>query len=1184
MLGPQQVLLMLAGRWGRSLAGWAVASAIIWYLFPLFPPLRPVMPRLIAIVAVLVILVGVNAVLSWRRRRRTKALATAMTGEAGGEARESEAEATEEVARLRERMTQALARLGRRGRGRHIYEQPWFVLIGPPGSGKTTALLNSGLHFPFARDEDSPAIRGVGGTRLCDWWFADEAVLIDTAGRYTTQDSDAAVDRAGWQGFLDLLRKTRPRQPINGVIVVLSLVDLASADLAERAAHARSVRLRINEITARLQLRVPVYVVLSKADRLHGFDAYFDDLDTEGREQVWGMTFPLDATVEAFGREFRLLLGRLQERLVERLQAERAGERRALIGGFPLQVASLDQPLTEFLTQAFAGSRLDPPPLLRGVYFTSATQEGTPIDRLTGMLARSFGVDRKRLPSLRPVSGRSYFVARMLREVILGEALLVTSKPGRMRRRRILRAAGFAAVGLATLVGGVLLWRADSGSRIAVEQASEQLAAYRQSLAGVTLDPVSDDDLDHAAPLLDAAAALPQGDGGWAANLFGLSQQAKLAQSNRLVYQHTLQDVLLPRLVRRLEQQMHSQFDDPAFLYEATRVYLMLGSAGPLDPGLVRDWMRADWQVRYPGTLNTGLRADLLTHLNALLEAPLPAITLDGALVEAARATFSRVSLAERVYSRIRGQAGTAAVPDWTPAEALGPSGAQLFARVSRRPLAEGIPGFFTAAGFHDVLLRDLAATAREVAGESWVLGHAEQIPTDGPQVVGLEQAVVALYFADAQKRWDALLGDLALARFGNREAMVQELYVLSSPQSPMRDLLTAIAQGLRLDSTPAATDGKPGQGPHDAQVAALFSATPAEAAPAPSAALRTFEAHYQPLVDLVASGGHAPIDNVLHLVNALQQELAAATPGATAVPATLQGSGDPVQLLLAEADRQPVPVSRWLRQIADGGNVMLGSAAQAAASAAFAGSDGPQELCRSVVDGHYPFDPASRQDAPIDDFTRLFAPGGTLDSYYQAQIKPYVDTRGAVWRAHALGGVRAPVDAATVASFQHAAAIRDVFFPVGGGQPQIRFTLTAAAGNGTKATLTLGSASIATDAGRPVTFTWPGADGMNNAALVFSTGGGSTGGSSSGGGAPGKDPAKQPANPVVETALQENGPWALFRLLAAGRLQPEGSPDTYALSFATGGEEARFKLQAGSSHNPFGHDVFAGFKCPVVR
>ena len=64
------------------------------------------------------------------------------------------------------------------------------MFIGAPGSGKTTALVNSGLQFPLAERFGKAAIRGVGGTRNCDWWFTDEAVLLDTAGRYTTQESN----------------------------------------------------------------------------------------------------------------------------------------------------------------------------------------------------------------------------------------------------------------------------------------------------------------------------------------------------------------------------------------------------------------------------------------------------------------------------------------------------------------------------------------------------------------------------------------------------------------------------------------------------------------------------------------------------------------------------------------------------------------------------------------------------------------------------------------------------------------------------------------------------------------------------------------------------------------------------------------------------------------------------------
>ena len=485
-----------------------------------------------------------------------------------------------------------------------------------------------------------------------------------------------------------------------------------------------------------------------------------------------------------------------------------------------------------------------------------------------------------------------------------------------------------------------------------------------------------------------------------------------------------------------------------------------------------------------------------------------------------------------------------------------------MFTRLSRQPLTEGVPGFFTDAGFHGVLLHNLAATTRAVAQESWVLGHAEQIPTEGPQVEGLEEAVLSLYFADAEKHWDALLDDLALAPFGSNRTLIQDLYVLSSPQSPMRDLLTSIAHALRFEVM-AAADGanKPGAAQEN-HLAALFAATPANAASAPSAGLRGFEAHYQPLLDLAGSGGHAPIENVLHLINTLQQELAAVAPGAPAVPETLRDGGDPVQLLLAEAERQPLPVSRWLRQIAASGNVMLGKAAQSSASAAFADSDGPRQLCRAVVDGHYPFDPASSEDAPIDDFARLFAPGGLLDAYYQTQIKPFVDTRGAVWQPHSLGGVPAPVDAATVASFQRIATIRDMFFPLGGMQPRLRFTLTPDpdSGSDVPAILTLGALSIRTDTGHSTSFTWPGADGMSDAELKF-------------------DSKDGPA-----AGLQAQGPWALFRLLASARLRPQALQDTYALVFVVGGHRADFTLQAGSSHNPFGQAMLAGFHCPSIR
>ena len=129
-------------------------------------------------------MLAVGGAIAWRilsRRRAAAKIAEAMT--------ETVAEDSDAPV-LKQKMEDALAVLKRTGKSnaRALYDLPWYLIIGPPGAGKTTALVNSGLKFPLAADNAAMAVQGVGGTRYCDWWFTDEAVLIDTAGRYTTQD------------------------------------------------------------------------------------------------------------------------------------------------------------------------------------------------------------------------------------------------------------------------------------------------------------------------------------------------------------------------------------------------------------------------------------------------------------------------------------------------------------------------------------------------------------------------------------------------------------------------------------------------------------------------------------------------------------------------------------------------------------------------------------------------------------------------------------------------------------------------------------------------------------------------------------------------------------------------------------------------------------------------------------
>jgi type VI secretion system protein ImpL len=190
-------------------------------------------------------------------------------------------------------MKDALATLKKAGGGKgdHLYDLPWYLLIGPPGAGKTTALVNSGLKFPLSRGATPAAVAGVGGTRYCDWWFTEDAVLIDTAGRYTTQDSDAKADQQSWFAFLDLLKKNRSRQPINGVLVAISLEDLMVMSPAEINAHANAIRARLLELHDRLKVDFPSMHCSPRPISSPRVMSFFAVWGENGRKQVWGATF-----------------------------------------------------------------------------------------------------------------------------------------------------------------------------------------------------------------------------------------------------------------------------------------------------------------------------------------------------------------------------------------------------------------------------------------------------------------------------------------------------------------------------------------------------------------------------------------------------------------------------------------------------------------------------------------------------------------------------------------------------------------------------------------------------------------------------------------------------------------------------------------------------------------------------
>ncbi len=1146
----QPILNLVKATWLRTFIYACAAALVLWFYgayvrLGTWTPLAADQDRLIAVGAVFA--AWALYLLWWFAvgRRRNNKLISSLTD--GG--MDPGAATAIEVEQVRQRLQQSLVQLRRLmgGRRGYLYELPWYVLIGPPGSGKTTALMNSSLKFPLAATMGRDPLRGVGGTRNCEWWITEQAILLDTAGRYTTQDSDPEGDRGAWQGFLKLLKQYRPLQPINGVIVALSISDIAAAPAAERLAHAQAIRSRIYELNQTFNSRFPVYVMFTKADLIAGFVEFFDALNRTDREQVWGMTFPLDdgrvdtpPAAQRFEPEFDLLMARLSALMLERLQQEVDIDRRGAVFGFPSQIATLKEPVAEFLAEVFTTSRFDQRPQLRGVYFASGTQSGVPVDRVMQSMAAAFGMETPRAAGFSGVV-KSYFLRRLLDSVVFAEASLASVNTRLVRRRRIIRrVALLASVLLLTGVGG--LWGyAYVLNKEMVARLDQQVADYGKAVSAIPGNPVADTDFDIIVPplnKLEEGFALLRRPELRPWRLLGLNQDGKLQGQYTDTYVRALGHLLLPRVLVDVQNRMRDRRDDAEYQFEALKVYLSLGNQGPVDVPYTLAWMRKEWEAMYPSPTQAGLRADLNRHFAALLSHPLPTIPLDATLIEGARGQVVQRPLAQRTYALIRDSAEAQKLPPWRLIDKIGALGQRVFYRQSGKPLTEGVPGFYTRRGYYDVLLRQIGKAADQTRKEAWVYGAGAPV---GESSDKLAPQIVALYRNDFDTQWRTVLGDIRVAPFRTLEQGVQALNALSGPDSVLRKLVTSVADETDLTAPPA--DSKDEREKEDALLARAYSG---------SGPPDTFQA----MRDNVRSQ-NGQLGETVRTLDQLYNQFSRAGDPANPSPGALQREGgvaDAVQNLTSGSRRLAAPVDAWMQSLATNVSLITSNTLRKEINARWQQS--VQKFCQQATSDRYPFIRGGRSEISLDDFDKLFAPGGLLDKFFDQYLKPNVNTAISPWQWQGPAGQA--VNSAALAQFERAATVRQAFYSANTTKLGFEFEVTPVSLDSvaTNVVLELSGQSVPYNHGpvRSTTVRWP-APSSQNSRIAF-----------------------QPA--VPNGALSINGPWSAFRLLDTAEQRSLGR-DSSTAGFTVGEHAAEFSIRSSSVLNPFRLQELREFRCP---
>lgn len=1184
--------------------GFVAFAVLVWFAFPFigFGSVRlfdPVWVRIL-IISIAFFSIVIWQLLKWRKRKKAQAaLEEALT-----EVEEIEGDG----AVLAEKMKSALATLKSSSSTKtYLYDMPWYVIIGPPGAGKTTALLNSEIKFPLAKD-DQAAMSGVGGTRYCDWWFAEEAIIIDTAGRYTTQESVAGADSESWMSFLNLLKRNRPNQPINGVILAFSVQDLMNSDADGLKQHAKTIRARLSEVHETLKVDFPVYVMFTKADLISGFREYFGSFSASRRRKVWGTTFQnKNANHETYrdvGTEFDALISRLSDEVTDRLTEEPDGISRISIFGLPGQMAMLKDKITGLLDQVFEPTKYKSSALLRGFYFTSGTQEGTPIDQVLGEMGRSFGGSQG---SMMSGKGKSFFLHDLLQSVIFSEEGWVTYDRKAKRRSDFMR-YGVLGVLAAGILGLASLWGVsyynNKNLLNSVQTAIEEykLAAGDELIA----TEVTDGELLDVSGYLNILRKMPAGVGeenverGFLYQM-GLGQARRLHSAAEETYRDGLERMFRTRLIQRTEQQLQSfvNANDSLAVYETLKVYKLLGGAAPIsDDKLVKSWFHADWREElYPGPSFKETREDLQAHLDTLLKfetTPDSAAYLSPDLIDVAERSLAIMSVSEMAYSLVKATSEFSGFQDYNLLHRTGPEAATVFETVDGSELESLIvPALYTYNGFNEFFLDQLGDVAKKLEDEKWVMGKYAEQARISDQVGNLGPKLLARYRDEFIEAWNKVLDNIKLAPLNADKPVYRRLAAASAPTvSPILLLVESIADETMLTRDASeAGGGSTGVGglevdseaAKQAQAAvknrligrvsglqriglelALGSKSSRRAGAgsgggsAPRVPGQEIEVQFKAYHALLKGPeGSRLIDVLLGNLESLQQNLIIAG-GLNGGQANAQLPGQ-LGMLRSTATKLPDVLSQMVFDSVDDFESEATNSSISQLNTSL--SEDVTQTCKDIISNRFPFSNSPNRQVPMGDFGRLFAPGGILDTYFNENLARYADMTGATWTWKADSPVAKRFSANTLRQFQRAEAIREAFFPSRGSTPAIEFSIqqTSIHNRVRRAELEINGQTYTTrrEGNVPFNFTWPGGAATGSTSLSFKH--------------------RLAGRPTVKRG--PSGPWAFMQFIRQG--SPKRAGEATKVRYTIGGLYVDYEIRVNSLVNPFSMRELYEFKCP---
>lgn len=1049
-------------------------------------------------------------------------------------------------------------------RRRYLSEKPWFLVIGPQGSGKTSLISESGKLFTLSQQYGFAQTADVGNTRDCNWWLTDDAVFIDTAGEWVQVEGQSENANKAQKLLFTLIRRYRRQPAIDGLVLCLDAAWLIEASLTDRKQLADTLRVRILEAASWFKSDICVYLAMNNIDSLPGGATFLAVIDDELLRKGFSISVVQDprGAVDLLQSENAYVaFGESVSRYVQEILhiSPLPGVRQELLF-FTESVGALRKPLFSLIEQIFPHSPVGYAGQLRQLWLgsTQSLYLQQPLEGATGLEA----LEGKAVGSL---------YSPLLDSAILERGVLHSRRlPLRERTFRVVKfAVVFIILGiLANVLFLRYLWETEYIAYI-----TARFEETKRIVREIPETNFVSDDLISAYEQLGYMSAQLSPAENPLVNPY--VEHRFINQVTEQTYHRHLFKFFWPALMRYITAELGKDItSNDADVYSTLKVYLMMGKPPHRSAQELESWFMMRWQSFAPQGYSEADKKLFSLHLREIFKESIskqaPTEKLNAELVRLARVKAMAIPVHVRVLRGLQAKVESAKIEDVTLANAAGANVSLLLRRKSQSTVTDtGVPGFYTQASYHDVFLPKLEGAVKSmIFEESWVLRddeNTEGILSSLTSQQKLQDETYKLYFLEYADHWERFLKDIRVRPVSGLDDAALLARQFSDPSSPLANLLRFTTKQTGLTGS----DRKDVSGWFEKKRADINTAQRDLVGEISGERTRyrvTPEKSLEQRFDAVrrlgqqlnnANGSNA--DPLARSFEEIYNQLSTLAISLRAGEVMPQNSA--LNRLLISAARQPEPVRSIMQDLLDIGNNQ--SVTQSRnnlnnSAAAFA-----SDVCRNVVAGKYPFSRKAREEVGVGDFARMFGPNGTIKQYVNENLASYVDVSSGRWRVKP--GSQELLGGGTLRAFENASHISDTFFS--DNRESMAFSMylrpVSLSPNIMEAVLDIDGQVIRYSHGssQPVNISWPGKNGGAYVRLSF------------------KD-----MNGRMET-VSFNGPWALFRLYDNSNPIAIGS-DRRELTMAISSIEGAFKIELQSTVKdfPLWSKALRQFSCPSVK